>query len=315
MLYMKVESLDMLVIRADARVGCALVLLIAANLGHAQIQTTQEPSEPGPPRLGGLKTGSYGLSVGPGGGLEMQVKRNGNVQTLPPLVADAPMPAADPRNFEGSWAGDQYLDAWEIKSDMYGNFVPFNATGRKIMDMRLLANDQQRTYITPSIVCRSSGPVRDLIRARFQVFHSKDKIDILSAVNRTAWQIAMNPAIAEPAGTKSYSGRSIGHWDADTLVVETTGFKYRLYLSFRGTPLSTGGKLTTRIRKVHEDRWFLEMVTRVDDPVFYTRPWSFVRTFSWRPDDALFGEYNCEQQIGDRTNNPAAGFTREPDGY
>ena len=226
-----------------------------------------------------------------------------------------PMPSADPRNFEGSWSGDQYLDAWEIKSDMYGNFVPFNVTGRKVMDMRLLANDQQRTYITPSIICRSSGPVRDFIRTKMQVFHTANKIDILATANRTWWQIPLTGAIAEPEGTKSYMGRSVGRWDGDTLVVETTGFKYRLYMSFRGTPLSTTGKLTTRIRKVHEDRWFLEIVTTVDDPTFYSRPWSFVRTFAWRPDNALFGEYNCEHQIGDRANNPAAGFTPEPNDY
>jgi len=287
-------------------------LVLASGVASAQVQSTESLPDAGPPRLDGLKTGAYGLTTGPGGGLDFQLKRNGNVRPPPPLPVDAPPPSPDSRNFEGSWFGEQYLDAFEIKSDAYGNYVPFNEAGRKVMDMRLLANDNQRPYITPSIVCRSSGAPRDILRTRLQIFQSKDKIDVISNPNRTWWQIALNPAIALPPGTKSYTGRSVGHWDGDTLVVETTGFNYRLYLSFRGTPLSLSGKLTERIRKVHEDRWFLEILTTVDDPTFYKRPWSYIRTYAWRPDLAVLDEYNCEEQVGDKSNDSTAGFQPEP---
>jgi hypothetical protein len=298
------------VLRGHAALLAALVL--ASGVATAQVQSTVVAPDEGPPRLDGLKTGAYGLTTGPGGGLDFQVKHNGNVRPPGPLPPDAPPPSQDPRDFEGSWLGDQYLDAFEIKSDAYGNYVPFNEAGRRVMDMRLLANDNHRPYITPSIVCRSSGAPRDLIRVRFRIFQSKDKIDVLSNANRTWWQIALNPAIALPAGTRSYTGRSVGHWDGDTLVIETTGFRHRLYLSFRGTPLSPNGKLTDRIRKVHEDRSFLEIVTTVDDPTFYRRPWSYVRTYAWRPDMAVLDEYNCEEQVGDKSNDPTAGFQPEP---
>jgi len=291
------------------------LLLLAATAG-AQVQSTLTPTESGPPRLGGLKTGAYGLTTGPGGGLDFQLKRNGNVPPPDPLPADAPQPSSNPRDLEGSWFGEQYLDAFEIKTDLYGNYVPFNELGRKVMDMRLIANDKQRPYITPSVICRPSGAPRDMIRVRLQVFQSKDKIDLLSQANRTWWQIALNPSIALPASTpKSYMGRTVGHWDGNTLVAETTGFKYRLYLSFRGTPLSPNGKLIERIRKVHEDRWFLEVVTTVIDPTYYTRPWSYVRTYAWRPDFQLLEEYNCEEQAGDKSSDVTAGFAPEPNEF
>jgi hypothetical protein len=301
--------------RATHAAQLLFALVVFSGGVMAQVQSTKETGNPGPPRLGGLKTGEYGLSEGPGGGLQLQVKRNGNVPPPAPLATDQPQPPADPRNFEGSWFGEQYLDAFEIKYDQYGNYVPFNEAGRKVMDRRLLANDQQHPFITPSVICRPSGAPRDLIRSRFLLFQSARKIDVLAQPNRTWWQIALDPALAAPATTRSYTGRSVGHWDGDTLVVETTGFKYRLYLSFRGTPLSPDGKLTDRIRKVHTDHWFLEIVTTVEDPTFYSRPWSYVRTYSWRPDFALLEEYNCEQQVGDRNNNAAAGFAVEPNDY
>lgn len=304
--------------RATKIIRAALLatLLLNLNLGRAQVQSTlSPPGDPGPPRLDGLKTGAYGLTTGPGGGLDFQLHRNGNVPPPGPLPADAPMPTTDPRDFEGSWFGEQYLDAFEIKDDLYGNYLPFNEAGRKVMDQRLLANDRQKPYVTPAVICRPSGPSRDLIRTRLQIFQSKNKVDVLSQATRTWWQIPLNPSLAAPKDTKSYTGRSVGRWDGDTLVVETTGFKYRLYLSFRGTPLSPNGKLTDRIRKVHEDRWFLEIVTTVEDPTFYTRPWSYVRTYAWRPDFALQEEYNCEAQAGDKNNDVTAGFTPEPNEY
>jgi hypothetical protein len=266
------------------------------------------------PRPGGLKIGPHGLTVGNAGGLDKELTRNGNVPPPPPPSPNAPPPSADPRNFEGSWFGDQYIQAFEIMADVYGNQVPFNDKGRQVMDRRLIAQDEQVPYITPAIVCRPSGASWDLIRIPFRIFQSKDKIDVFSDAGRMWWQIPINPTLALPEGDQSYVGRSIGHWDGDTLVVETTGFKVRHWLSFRGTPVSPTGKLTQRIRKVHEDHWFLEIVTTVEDSTLYTRPWSFARTYSWRPDFALISEYNCEEQGGDKnTTNITAGFVREPD--
>lgn len=266
------------------------------------------------PRAGGLKVGSRGYTVGDAGGLDKELSRNGNVPPVSPLLPNSPLPSADPHNFEGNWHGDQYVQAFEIMTDLYGNKLPFNDRGQQAMDRRLLAQDKQAPYITPALVCRPSGPIWDTIRIPFRIFQSKDKIDVFSEAGRMWWQIALNPAIALPEGSRSYVGRSIGRWDGDTLVVETTGSKLRQWMSFRGTPVSPNGKLSQRIRKVHEDRWFLEIVTTVDDPMYYTRPWSFVRTYSWRPDFAILSEYNCEEQAGDKNNtNTTAGFEHEPD--
>lgn len=314
-------------IEARTHIACsaALAAVLMLGTGEASAQGASPPTagassaqpaaEAKPARPGGLTIGPHGLTVGPGGGLEMQYKRNSFSPDFPSLPADAPAPNPDPRNFEGSWHGEQYLEAWEIQSDLFGNAVPFNETGRSVMERRLMAMDRQAPFITPAVICRPGGPVRDLIRVPLQIFQSKNKIDVFSGANRTWWQIALKPSLAPPADVKTYTGRSIGHWDGDTLVVETTGFKHRLYLAFRGTPLSTKGKLTQRIRKVYEDRWLLEMVTTVDDPTFYTRPWSFARSLAWRPDYAGLGEYDCEIQAGDKNNDPAAGFEREPDEY
>jgi hypothetical protein len=67
-------------------------------------------------------------------------------------------------------------------------------------------------------------------------------------------------------------GYSIGHWDGDTLVVETTGFRDDVWLDVEGSPLTTTGKMTERFRRV--DYGHLEIEITVEDPKAYTKPWT-----------------------------------------
>ncbi len=67
-------------------------------------------------------------------------------------------------------------------------------------------------------------------------------------------------------------GYSIGHWDGDTLVVETTGFRDDVWLDVEGSPLTNTGKMTERFRRV--DFGHLEIQITVEDPKAYTRPWT-----------------------------------------
>jgi hypothetical protein len=136
---------------------------------------------------------------------------------------------------------------------------------------------------------------RSISSQALHIFQFKDRIDILFEEYHGLLKIALNPA---KALLPEYMGCWIGHWDGDTLVVETAGFKDALWISIRGTPASRNAKLTQRIRKVKTDHRFLEVVFTRDDPTYYKRPRSWERGSSWRPDMMLFREYNCENQTG-----------------
>jgi len=88
-------------------------------------------------------------------------------------------------------------------------------------------------------------------------------------------------------------GYSIGRWDGDTLVVETTGFRDGGWLDVNGAPLTDAAKVTERFRRV--DYGNLEIDVTVDDPKAYTRPWTAV-TIRQRllPDDELI-EFVCAE--------------------
>lgn len=67
-------------------------------------------------------------------------------------------------------------------------------------------------------------------------------------------------------------GYSIGRWDEDTLVVETSGLRDGGWLDIIGSPLTDAAKLTERLRRVSYGR--MEIDVTVDDPKAYTKPWT-----------------------------------------
>jgi hypothetical protein len=85
-------------------------------------------------------------------------------------------------------------------------------------------------------------------------------------------------------------GYSTGHWDGDTLVAETTGFRDNSWLDEQGTPGSSALKLTERFRRLNYGT--LEIGITVDDPKTFTRPWSFTLRQRLMPDTDLI-EFVC----------------------
>jgi hypothetical protein len=69
-----------------------------------------------------------------------------------------------------------------------------------------------------------------------------------------------------------WNGYSIGHWEGDTLVVETIGFMDDGWLDVRGSPLTSAGKLTERYRRLNYG--YLEIAVTIDDPKAYTKPFT-----------------------------------------
>jgi hypothetical protein len=233
---------------------------------------------------------------------------------VPPLAADAPMPNADPRDLQGTWHHNQKLE-FRMQRDMYGALVPYNMEGAKVLARRVISMRKGAPYINASATCRPPGQQwqRDL-NFPFQIFQSTDWIEFVFEEYHGRWQVILDPAKAPRPAQKQYMGYSVGHWNGDTLVVESSDFRQALWLDVDGTPLSASGKLIQRIRKVDngERAPFLEIITTIVDPVYYTRPWSVVRTFGWHPGLTVFNEYNCEEQIGDPTVRADAGLVPEP---
>jgi hypothetical protein len=98
-----------------------------------------------------------------------------------------------------------------------------------------------------------------------------------------------------PQGSiKQFVGNARGHWEGDTLVVETTNLTDRTSIGGNGLGVrhSDKMKLTERLRRVDKD--MVEYVATVDDPVTYTKPFTVRMMFSTQPGYEIF-EYSCHE--------------------
>jgi len=88
----------------------------------------------------------------------------------------------------------------------------------------------------------------------------------------------------------SYMGDSIGHWEGQVLVVETTGFNDRTWIDRIAVPHSEEMRVTERFHL--NDAGQLQIDIRVDDPVALAEPWVFSRYY--RKTDWTIEEFVCE---------------------
>ena len=88
-------------------------------------------------------------------------------------------------------------------------------------------------------------------------------------------------------------GYSIGRWDGDTLVVETTGLRDNGWLDVTGSPFTDQARVTERFRRPNVGR--LQIDITVDDPRAYTRPWTVRVNQRLLAADELI-EFICENE-------------------
>jgi len=106
-------------------------------------------------------------------------------------------------------------------------------------------------------------------------------------------------ADAEPG----YWGHSVGHWEGDTLVVNTVGIKQNV--RFRDVPHSDQMQIDERIKLLSPDV-FEDRIT-VLDPEYLTQPWAFTWQYKRRPGYKML-EYVCEANR--EYQDPQTGGTR-----
>lgn len=85
-------------------------------------------------------------------------------------------------------------------------------------------------------------------------------------------QIFLDGRSLEAAPNPSWMGYSVGHWDGDTLVVDSNGFNDRTWLDHDGHPHTEALRMTERYRR--RDFGNLDVEVTLSDPAVYARPWT-----------------------------------------
>jgi hypothetical protein len=135
----------------------------------------------------------------------------------------------------------------------------------------------------------SSGPpmLPTMYNSYYQIVQSPGYVLILVEMVHDARIIRIQDHRHMPSGIQKWMGDSIGHWEGDTLVVETRNF--RPEQSFRGS--SENAVVTERFTRVANDKIIYRFT--VDDPTTFTS--SFTGELPFVPVDANIYEYACHE--------------------
>ncbi len=88
---------------------------------------------------------------------------------------------------------------------------------------------------------------------------------------------------------RQWNGDSRGHWESDTLVVETANYHDQTRLRFPSSPQT---RAVERFTRVNDD--LIDYQFTIEDPSVYTRTWTVVRPMSQMPDYRIY-EYSCHE--------------------
>jgi hypothetical protein len=129
----------------------------------------------------------------------------------------------------------------------------------------------------------------------FEILQSKTRVLMVFETGNALRQIWMDGRSHPEDLDPSWMGHAIGHWEGDTLVVDTVGLTDKSWLDTAGHPHSDALHIVERIRRVNHDT--LENMLTFDDPKAYTRSWTSTIIYKLRPDWSLKEDVACEDRI------------------
>jgi len=146
-------------------------------------------------------------------------------------------------------------------------------------------------------ICRPLGLLRGNQTAEFELLTSPEKIMVITwngggILTSGMRRIYLNrPHRKNPPLT--YMGDSVGHWEGDTLVIDTVGFNDQTWLSRERGRHSEALHVAERWRFVVPGEW-LEKTITVDDRFALTAPYTMTRYFKRLPSSTPVPERLCQ---------------------
>jgi hypothetical protein len=181
-----------------------------------------------------------------------------------------------------------------------GGDPPLNAAGKAAYEMNQEALKDGSLVDKARRVCVPDGVPRVLATPYpFEIFQvPTGQVTFLYEMSHQVRVIVMDrplPKLDSLVTDLRYNGHSVGHWDDETLVVESTGFNDRTFLDASGLPHSEDMSTVERIRKTGNG---LEDLVTIHDPQMYAKDWQARFVYDQR-DDVRLEDYACNDSHRD----------------
>ncbi len=177
--------------------------------------------------------------------------------------------------------------------------APFNAKGKEAFAARRKtdsATDPEGFCLPPGVprMMYTPYPMKIIQEPNWVTFIFEGGAHVWRQIPIAPRGYLTHPPLASINPT--YLGDPIGWYEGDTLVVDTVGFNTRTWLDFAGHPHGEGLHVTERFTRL--DTLTLEHIAIIDDPEFYTQPWTVRITTGYQPAGKML-EYICQENESD----------------
>jgi hypothetical protein len=235
--------------------------------------------------------------LGPAAWGQWPARRDPTVPRLPDGKANLSAPAPKLPNgkpdFSGMWQL-RGLYVVNIAKDLKPGEVSFQPWAEALYKHRLETQGKD----DPQAYCVLSGVPREhVVPYPFKIYQATSgPILFLYEALHSYRQIFLDGRELPKDANPSWMGYSVGRWEGDTLVVNSSGFVENNWLDNGGHPGTEAMKLTERFTR--PDWGHINLQLTVDDPKAYTKPWTVDLTFNAVPDSELI-EYVCSENEKD----------------
>ncbi|HTM02486.1 MAG TPA: hypothetical protein VL173_03205 [Vicinamibacterales bacterium] len=161
-----------------------------------------------------------------------------------------------------------------------------------------LTNERHKTALAsePYTRCKPSGGPRQFMSPyglEIVDLPALQRIYVFNISNAMSYRTIYMDGRPHPKNLQpSYFGHSVGHWEGDTLVIDSVGFNEGFWMNRDGLPHTSQLHLTEKLTRT--DFNTLNYEVTIDDPGAYTAPWTSGYTLGWQKGSELF-EYVCQE--------------------
>ena len=164
----------------------------------------------------------------------------------------------------------------------------------------MFLQNRRGDVLPPSTRCLPIGIPRALLLSEVhKIVQAPGLIVVMLETDSMTRQIYTDGRPLPKDPTPSWLGYSTGHWEGDTLVVETNGLNDRVPLDGFGHPRSEAMTMTERYRRL--DVGHLEHKITFDDPKMYNKPFTVTLMHLLQADSDIL-EYVCNENEKDRAH-------------
>jgi hypothetical protein len=197
-------------------------------------------------------------------------------------------------DLSGFWMpADGVKHLLNLAADLKPEEVPLQPWAEALYKERIENNGKDH----PGVRCWPSGiPEKLNIPDGRKVVHTPELLIFLHESRTIYRQVFMDGRSLPRDAQPTWMGYSIGHWEGDTLVIETIGQNGKTWLDMRGLPGTEALRVIERYTRPAIGRINIDVT--IDDPKAYTKPWSVKLSWNLVPDTDLI-ESICEENNKD----------------